>query len=407
MREYRYKNNNHCIIALILTVACLVLVNSGFVFWQMQQVKQTFEHVANRDLPIAAKLTPLIDRQIEQTLVINQLSRMGQIEQSPALDVIESSFLRSGEKFEHNIGELISFVRVKMPVANQQSRQQLLTFKQYLESIQSTHQKYQQQVIWMLDGMQGKSYDYVPSSVRLVSKYEKQLTTELEVLSNQMVRHARLSNEKIGYYDSLVIKQSIASGILIFVLSGVLLFYVRQLMISRARAVEEINYFATFDSLTKLLNRRYFNERLEQAIKSATRHEQPLSLCVCNIDNFQHIIEVYGEKAGDMTLAGFADVIAEQMRATDVAGRFGRDEFVFFFPSTSAVEAEQMLKRIRRVLSCQTFTSEHDESFKVTATFGIAQLSSEHKSPAALLGAADRALNKAREKGRDLIYSMV
>lgn len=407
MREYRYENNNHYIIVLVVTIAFLVLANSGFLFWQMQQVKLTFDNVANRDLPITSKLTSLIDRQIEQTLMINRLSRIGHIEQNPALDVIENSFLRSGGKFEQNISELISFVRVKMPASNQQSRQNLLAFRHFLENIQSTHQKYQQQVIWLLDGMQGKSYDYVPSSVRLVAKFEKQLTTELEVLSNEIARNTRYSNDKITFYDTLVIKQMIAFSILIFLLSGILLFYVRQLMVSRARAVEEINYFATFDSLTRLLNRRYFNERLEQAIKSSTRHEQPLSLCVCDIDNFQHVVEVYGKKAGDITLAGFADIVVEQMRATDVAGRFGPDEFVFFFPNTSAFDAEQMLKRIRRVLNSQTFTNEHDESFKVTATFGIAQLNIEHKSSAALLGAADRALFKARKKGRDLIYAMV
>lgn len=407
MREYRYKNNNHYIIALILAVVALVSINSGYVFWQTQQIKQTFDNAANRDLTIAAKLTPLIDRQIEQTLIINRLSRIGQIEQHSTLDIIESSFIRTGEKFEQDISELISFVRVKVPAADLQDRQDLLTFKNYLENIQLTHQKYQQQVIWMLDGMQGKSYDYVPSSVRLVAKYEKQLMSELEALGAQITRNSQFSNDKISYYDALMVKQTIASTVLVFALCGVLFFFTRQLMLSRARAVEEINYFATFDSLTKLLNRRYFNERLEQAIKSATRHEQTLSLCVCDIDNFQHVVEVYGKKAGDIALAGFADILAEQMRATDVAGRFGPDEFVFFFPSTSAFEAEQMLKRIRRVLNGQTFTNDAGESFSVTATFGIAELNSEYKSSAALLGAADRALYKAREKGRDLIYALV
>ena len=145
MREYRCKNNNHYIIALILAVVVLVSINSGFVFWQTQQIKQTFDNAANRDLTIAAKLTPLIDRQIEQSLIINRLSRIGQIEQHTTLDIIESSFVRSGEKFEQDISELISFVRVKVPGADLQDRQDLLIFKNYLENIQLTHQKYQQQ----------------------------------------------------------------------------------------------------------------------------------------------------------------------------------------------------------------------------------------------------------------------
>lgn len=410
MREYQFKNNNQLIISLIFSIGALILVNGAFVFWQMQQIKTVVEKVVHRDMPLVTELTPLIDRQFEQTLIIKQLSEIvhsqsdGQTDE--VLAIFTSKFVRTSNKFEQTLDQMLSFVRVKMPAANKNVKAELQDIRQSLEQIVVSHQNYQKQVSWLVDGISGRSHDFNQSNLELMWQQEADLYEQLMALHQQVTKYTNQSITAVNYYDSLVVKETVIVTLVIFAIMTTLLFYVRQLMVSRARAVDEINYFATFDSLTKLLNRRYFNERFEQAIKAAIRHDQPLSLCVCDIDNFQHVKEKYGEHAGDLVLAGFADILAEQMRASDVAGRFGPDEFVMFFPNTSGEEATKMLERIRRILGAKLFCNDDDMTFRVTATFGVSQMSLDYRSSAAMYGAADKALCKAKEKGRDLIYAI-
>jgi diguanylate cyclase (GGDEF)-like protein len=102
--------------------------------------------------------------------------------------------------------------------------------------------------------------------------------------------------------------------------------------------------------------------------------------------------------------------LTKQLRADDIAGRFGGDEFILFFPNTKAQDAVKLLERIRHNLANKPFTTEpfaneqgHD--FSITATFGVAQWTVEHKDSAALLASADQALYQAKENGRDQVVA--
>lgn len=109
MSQFDPKKNNNAIFGLAFTIAALILVNGAFAFWQMQQVKQEFEDVANRDLPLVSQLLPLIDRQFEQTLLIEKLDKLGPDHRAQVISILQDSFLRTGEKFKTSLNKLNQF----------------------------------------------------------------------------------------------------------------------------------------------------------------------------------------------------------------------------------------------------------------------------------------------------------
>jgi len=162
---------------------------------------------------------------------------------------------------------------------------------------------------------------------------------------------------------------------------------------------ERLLYEATHDALTGLFSRRYFMERLGGAIRSAKRYRYALSLCVCDLDNFKTVNDVYGHVAGDKVLARFGELIANELRADDIAGRYGGDEFWIILPHTSAEEAGISVQRIGDGLERMVFRAETGEAFAVTATFGLSELTSRDTTEHDLLVAADQALYQGKEAG--------
>ena len=406
MSQFDPKKNNNAIFALAFAIAALILVNGAFAFWQMQQVKQEFEDVANRDLPLVSQLLPLIDRQFEQTLLIEKLDKLGPDHRAQVIFILQDSFLRTGEKFKTTLNKLNQFIAVQTPSATEQTRRELGRVNAMLGQIGQEHQQYQQQVAWMVEAIKGNQSPFETSVITQVSKQEKALRTELLAMRDEVQLFTQNSADAVEKHEALVIKETTVFTLFVFSLGAAMLFFIRKVMAARDDAINEITYYATFDSLTKLYNRRYFNERFDQAIKAATRHDQPLSLCLCDLDHFKKINDIQGHQAGDIALVGFADILTTHLRADDVAGRFGGDEFVLFFPNTNAADAVKLLERIRRKLANKVFHTGQDDDFSITATFGVSELSLEAKTVPALLSIADKALYKAKEKGRDRVHAL-
>ncbi len=159
----------------------------------------------------------------------------------------------------------------------------------------------------------------------------------------------------------------------------------------------------TRDELTGLHNRRYLMERLEPALRSAKRYGHPLSFCLCDLDHFKAVNEAHGRAAGDEILKAFGFIARKDLRSEDLAARFGGDEFAFLFPFIRAQDAAVSLERIRERLRAKDFCGRDDELFRVTATFGVANLDPGHAHPKDLFEAADRVLFHAKEQGRDRV----
>ena len=150
MSKFDPKKNNNAIFALAFAIAALILVNGAFAFWQMQQVKQEFEDVAKRDLPLVSHLLPLIDRQFEQTLLIEKLDKLGPDHRAQVISILQDSFLRTGEKFKTTLNKLNQFIEVQTPSATEQTRRELGRVNAMLGQIGQEHQQYQHQQIVLL-----------------------------------------------------------------------------------------------------------------------------------------------------------------------------------------------------------------------------------------------------------------
>jgi diguanylate cyclase (GGDEF)-like protein len=171
-------------------------------------------------------------------------------------------------------------------------------------------------------------------------------------------------------------------------------------------ANEELNRLATSDGLTRIPNRRAFDDRLQSMWDEHRRRQSPLAVILCDIDHFKLYNDAYGHQAGDETLAAVAQAIDRAIRRpSDFAARYGGEEFVVLLGDTAlenaAMVAEQVLCAVRAL---QIPHSESSPAQIVTLSLGVAAVVPSRKSqPEELLLAADEALYAAKAAGRNRV----
>ena len=167
------------------------------------------------------------------------------------------------------------------------------------------------------------------------------------------------------------------------------------------RFQRELEHLASHDTLTGLLNRRRFEESLEQALANVRRHGDQVAVLTLDIDNFKHVNDTYGHAAGDELLRLVGDALQARIRATDRLARLGGDEFGVILARTDAEGARaagnELLQAVRDVR-----LAVGERSIGITASAGLRTLAAhESASPGDLLSEADMAMYDAKEHGRD------
>ncbi|MFC3715928.1 diguanylate cyclase [Luteimonas soli] len=165
---------------------------------------------------------------------------------------------------------------------------------------------------------------------------------------------------------------------------------------------EEIYQLATRDALTDLCNRRHFLEQMEREVARAVRHGRPLAMCIVDVDLFKPVNDRYGHISGDEVLRQIADLVHRHVRHDDIAARIGGEEFAVLLPECDANAAYGFAERLRAAVAAATFTP-GGEPRRITISIGIAELSPAHDSRAGLMAAADAALYRAKEEGRNRV----
>jgi diguanylate cyclase (GGDEF)-like protein len=165
------------------------------------------------------------------------------------------------------------------------------------------------------------------------------------------------------------------------------------------RRAEELS---VTDDLTSLYNSRYLNQSLRREAKRASRSGRPLSLLFLDLDGFKSVNDRHGHLCGSRALVEAASVIRGCARETDVTARFGGDEFALVLPDTGSEGALAVAERVRERIAAHSFLSASDGlDLHLTASVGVATLPDVAASAEELVKAADMAMYRVKEKGKD------
>ncbi|TYQ14974.1 UNVERIFIED_CONTAM: diguanylate cyclase (GGDEF)-like protein [Acetivibrio alkalicellulosi] len=171
-------------------------------------------------------------------------------------------------------------------------------------------------------------------------------------------------------------------------------------IISSKRTLHQLNKKATTDKLTKLYNRSFLEQYLENQIESTSK----LSVIMLDIDHFKHVNDNYGHAAGDAVLVVFSQVILRCLRRTDLVARFGGEEFIAILPSTDTDTALSIAERIRDSVSTEPMPKLNNVQIpNITCSLGVTAFPEYAESKNTLLKTADVALYKAKQSGRNCV----
>lgn len=176
-----------------------------------------------------------------------------------------------------------------------------------------------------------------------------------------------------------------------------------------ATAFENIRLFesATYESLTGLLRRESILDLLDREIDRATRHGRPLVVGMADLDFFKEVNDRYGHLAGDAVLKRVAEELAAGLRSTDAVGRYGGEEFLLVLPETSLEGGSQVAEKLRQRIEELSLPLGDGASVNPRVSIGLAELprrADRHPDlRSGLIDTADRALYRAKERGRNRV----
>jgi len=174
------------------------------------------------------------------------------------------------------------------------------------------------------------------------------------------------------------------------------------IVLQRSLMHQQLQAAARTDAKTGLLNATAWQREADTEIARARRAGESLALLLCDVDHFKRVNDTYGHLIGDDVLRGLAAELRQQVRGSDVVGRFGGEEFVVLLPRADAEEACKIAERLRHRASVMGVYADSD-AVNVTISIGVAVLGTHGRDLFELLAAADLALYRAKDAGRDQI----
>jgi diguanylate cyclase (GGDEF)-like protein len=167
---------------------------------------------------------------------------------------------------------------------------------------------------------------------------------------------------------------------------------------------QELKKISITDSLTSLLNRRYFQERIAEEIERSRRHHLPLSLIMIDIDNFKKINDTYGHTVGDEVLKVTARCLRNCIRTIDVAARYGGEEFTVILPQTGKLDASVIADRICNEIGKIDFPfGQAEPRMPLTVSLGLATYPDDAGGIESLIRNSDVALYRAKTQGKNRV----
>ena len=170
-----------------------------------------------------------------------------------------------------------------------------------------------------------------------------------------------------------------------------------------SRTLLELEKANRQDGLTKVLNRRYWEEQLKQEIQRAHRYKHPLSLILFDLDKFKDLNDKYGHLGGDFVLIELAALIGTLLRDSDLLGRYGGEEFGIILPDTPLSGAQDVAERICKAVAEYPMLF-NQQTIRTSLSMGVAELAPDtHALHDDLIRCADMALYNAKRTGRNRV----
>ncbi|MEB3329110.1 MAG: diguanylate cyclase [Candidatus Sericytochromatia bacterium] len=177
--------------------------------------------------------------------------------------------------------------------------------------------------------------------------------------------------------------------------------------IKNAQLYRATQQLAITDGLTRVYNRRYFEEQLTAELERARRQQLTTSLVVLDVDHFKKFNDTHGHLLGDQVLQGVARILGKSVRETDLVARYGGEEFVVILPDTPAAAAVEVAERIRRNVKSHPFWGRSQAPLEVTASVGVCSDVRSVLEAHPMFEQADRCLYQAKAAGRDRVCQVI
>jgi len=216
------------------------------------------------------------------------------------------------------------------------------------------------------------------------------------VLTVNDLRAALGSGEQMATYAGATLWLLFDAGVPLLMIQAVVL------MRQRDAALEALEQASMTDALTELANRRGFWGTATAALDACQRRGAPASVIMFDLDRFKTINDGFGHAAGDEVLREAAAAVRRQVRASDIAARLGGEEFALFCPDTGASQAAALAERVRAEIR-RSVRHPAGEAMVVTTSAGVATIAAGQADLDSALAAADRAMYRAKEAGRDRV----
>lgn len=181
----------------------------------------------------------------------------------------------------------------------------------------------------------------------------------------------------------------------------------QQIEMQRNKLIENENKLRELsvrDALTGLFNRRYMEETFDREIQRAIRKQQPLAVIMADIDGFKSINDSVGHVLGDKALAKVSQHLMKSIRSSDVACRYGGDEFCLIMPDCTLEEGIRRAEALREEIEKIPFDKREEGIKGVTLSFGVSALPENGMTRETLLGIADGALYSAKRAGKNRVH---
>lgn len=161
------------------------------------------------------------------------------------------------------------------------------------------------------------------------------------------------------------------------------------------------------DPLLGIYNRRFLDRRLEEECARAQRYALPVSVLLIDIDHFKRINDTYGHPVGDLVLSFLGKLLLQAIRESDIAARYGGEEIAIIVPNTPLSSAAALAERLRQHVETHELVVTHDANqsqvVRITVSVGVAGLTQDATDGQQLIQAADEALYRAKQAGRNRV----